>query len=148
MKSLLFIALLFALLFAMVSFSVNTEQGIKVSVTNTRSNKGNILISVFKDGVGFPDEPEKAVKRVKLDITNNRAVVMFPNLSAGNYAVAILHDENNDQKLNKNILGIPKEGFGFSNNVIGTFGPPSFSKASFQHQQGKLTQITIRTKYF
>lgn len=142
------IALLFNLPFAMVSISENNEQGVKVSVTNIRNNKGYILISIFKDGVGFPDKPEKAVKRVKFDITNNKAVVMFPNLSAGNYAVAILHDENNDQKLNKNILGIPKEGFGFSNNVIGTFGPPSFFKASFQHQQGQLTQITIRTKYF
>lgn len=141
-------AIAFLLLLTQFSFIENTEQGIKVSVYNIRNNKGNILVSLFKDGNGFPDDPEKVVKRIKLSIADNRAEVVFTNLPAGTYAVAILHDENNDLKLNKNLLGIPKEGFGFSNNVMGTFGPPSFTKAGFQHQAGRLTQVNIRTKYF
>ncbi len=148
MKKLLIISLSLLAAFILLSFGYKNNQGIRVSVTNVRNDRGFVLVSLFKDGVGFPDNAEKAVKRIKLSISNGKAEILFSSLAAGTYAVAILHDENNDQKLNKNILGIPKEGFGFSNNVMGTFGPPSFSKAGFQHQQGQLTQVTIRTKYF
>lgn len=148
MKRIVKIFLPFLSALILLSFGYKTSEGIRISVTNVRSDRGSVLVSLFKDGVGFPDNPEKAVKRIRLSLSNKKAEVLFSNLTAGTYAVAILHDENSDQKLNKNILGIPKEGFGFSNNVMGTFGPPSFSKASFQHQQGQLTQVTIRTKYF
>ncbi|HMT73335.1 MAG TPA: DUF2141 domain-containing protein [Chitinophagaceae bacterium] len=148
MKKISIIFLSFMTVLILLSFGYKINEGIRISVTNVRSDRGTVLVSLFKDGVGFPDNPEKAVKRIKLSLSSNKAEVLFTNLTAGTYAVAILHDENNDQKLNKNILGIPKEGFGFSNNVMGTFGPPSFTKASFQHQQGQLTQVTIRTKYF
>ena len=106
-----------------------------------------MLISVYKDGVGYPEELDKAVRRAKLTITNKTASVSFAGLASGNYAIAILHDENNDGKMNTNFLGIPKEGYGFSNNVMGTFGPPTFSKASFQYNANLIKSIVINTKY-
>ncbi len=124
------------------------EEGIVVSIDNLRSNKGHVLISLFKDGEGYPDETSKAVRKAKLVIKDEKAWVKFTGLSTGKYAIAILHDENDDQKMNKTFLGLPKEGYGFSNNVMGTFGPPSFSKASFIYNStGSGTSIAIRTRY-
>ena len=140
--------LLLLLLFA--SFTVIsrvTENKLSLSITNLRNNKGHVLISVYKDGVGYPEELDKAVRRAKLTIINKKATVSFAGLASGNYAIAILHDENDDGKMNTNFLGLPKEGYGFSNNVMGTFGPPTFSKASFQYNANQIKSIVINTKY-
>lgn len=123
------------------------ETGIRLTITNLRNDRGFVLISLYKDGTGYPDDADKAYKKDKVAIYNKRAVIIFPDAPAGSYAVAILHDENNDQKMNKNGLGLPKEGYGFSNNVVGAFGPPSYRRSSFQHAAGGLTEISIKARY-
>ncbi len=105
------------------------------------------MISLFKEGEGFPDKPEKAFQKAKLEIKNKTATILFTGMPAGEYAIAMMHDENDDQKLNKNFFGIPKEGYGFSNNAMGTFGPPSYNKASFEHKTGEVTELNIRARY-
>ena len=129
------------------SFQPLAETGIKVTVTNLRSNKGHVLISLFKDGVGYPDKPEKAFKRVKVTIANKNASTLFEGLPAGTYAIAILHDENDDTKMNTNMLGLPKEGYGFSNNVMGAFGPPPYSRASFKFTANSVITSQIKARY-
>lgn len=141
-----FIAALF--LFIMLSsFYHPAETGIKVTITNLRNNKGHVLISLFKEGVGYPDKPDKAFRKTKLAISDHKTAVLFTDLPSGNYAIAILHDENDDQKMNTNFFGLPKEGYGFSNNVMGTFGPPSHSKASFSYTTPGLIYQQIKTRY-
>lgn len=133
-----------ALLFSLKS----PDTGIKISVINLRSNKGHVLVSLYKDGIGYPNEPSKAIRKAKLVIKDKEAWALFTGLSSGKYAVAILHDENDDQKMNKNFLGLPKEGYGFSNNAMGAFGPPAFSKAAFSYNSfGSITDISINTRY-
>ncbi len=129
------------------AFSPATEDGIIINITNLRNDKGHILISLFKEGEGFPDKVEKAFRKERVSISNKKAIIQFSSVPAGNYAIAILHDENDDAKMNKTWLGLPKEGYGFSNNVMGALGPPSFSKASFTHAAGRFTAIDIKTKY-
>jgi uncharacterized protein (DUF2141 family) len=129
------------------SFHPVEDAGLKVAVTNLRNNKGHVLISLFKDGVGYPDKPEKAFRKVKVAVSNKTASIVFEGLPVGTYAVAILHDENNDEKLNTNLLGLPKEGYGFSNNVMGAFGPPAFSKASIKVSPKTVISTQIKTRY-
>ena len=143
----LHVIICFVFLFLFSSFKPVAEEGIKINVTNLRSNNGNVLVSLFKDGVGYPDDATKAFRKTKLSITEKKASILFSNLPSGVYTVSILHDENDDQKMNKNGLGIPKEGYGFSNNVMGAFGPPSLSKTSFKHTATSLTQKDIRVRY-
>ncbi len=131
----------------MQSFRPLEDAAIKVAVTNLRNNKGHVLISLFKDGVGYPDKPEKAFRKVKVEVTNKSATVTFEKLPAGSYAVALLHDENSDEKMNTNILGIPKEGYGFSNNVMGAFGPPAYSKASINLSPKTVISTQIKARY-
>jgi uncharacterized protein (DUF2141 family) len=131
-------------------FAFNTAQegeGIKIVVDNLRSNEGYVLISLFKSDEGYPDAPDKAVRKGKLIIKDKKAWIKFTGLPAGNYAAAILHDENDDQKMNTNFFGLPKEGYGFSNNAMGSFGPPSFERASFSYTINKETEIVIKAKY-
>lgn len=127
--------------------SRTSENKLSVNINNLRNNKGHVLISLYKDGAGYPEEVNKAVRRAKLTITNKTAAVSFTGLASGSYAIAILHDENDDEKMNTNFIGLPKEGYGFSNNVMGSFGPPSYTKASFQYSAGQSKTISIKTRY-
>ena len=137
--------LLIFLLFSSFSFPVN--QTLKVNITRLRNDKGIVLVSLFKGGKGYPDDAAFAIRKEKTGITGKTAVVYFVDLPAGSYAAAILHDENSNQKMDKSFLGLPKEGYGFSNNVSGAFGPPSYNRAVFSHSATELTRIEIRARY-
>jgi uncharacterized protein (DUF2141 family) len=65
---------------------------------------------------------------------------------ARTYAIAAIHDENRDGKLETDWMGVPKEGYGFSNNAKGRLGPPSFEAASFSYN-GQSLNITITLEY-
>lgn len=67
-------------------------------------------------------------------------------LHPGEYAIALMHDENGDSKFNTTVFGIPKEGFGFSNNPTVRFGPPSISKTLIQHGNSA-TPVKVKMKY-
>lgn len=123
------------------------ESKLTVSITNLTNDKGHVLVSLYNTAEGFPSKPEKAVQKRRVTITNKQASVEFSAVPAGTYAVAVLHDENDDQKMNTNWLGIPKEGYGFSNNVTGTLGPPPFSKASFIVEKDEQKSISIRLRH-
>ncbi len=142
----LFIALFFIASFA--SFTPLINQNLKVTVAKLDSNDGVVLVSLFKDGNGYPDDAAKAFGKEKGYIVERSATIIFKSVPPGSYAIAILHDENNNQKMDKNMLGIPKEGYGFSNNASAPFGPPSYKKASFMHTASKQTEIQIKAKYF
>lgn len=147
-KKIISFLLLTFLIVASTSFSPPINQNLKVTITKLHNNNGVVLVSLFKDGVGYPDSPEKAYGKEKAYIVEKSATIIFKSVPPGSYAIAILHDENNNQRMDKNILGIPKEGYGFSNNASAAFGPPSYKKASFTHNSATATEIQIKTKYF
>ena len=55
--------------------------------------------------------------------------IVFKDIPPGEYAISVIHDANSNGKLDKNFLGIPREGFGFSNDAMGSFGPPEYTEA-------------------
>lgn len=139
-----------SLIFTVFIFSSQlflAQDVINVSVINLRNDKGHVLISLFRECEGYPDKPEKAFRKVRVGITGKSSFFVFSDVPPGNYSIAILHDENDDQKMNTNFFGFPKEGYGFSNNVMGTFGPPSCSRASFRHIINSGERIIIQTRY-
>jgi uncharacterized protein (DUF2141 family) len=135
------------LLALIVYGNLAAEPGLQVELTGLRNDKGHVLASLYNSPVGYPDDPSKAFRKQKILIRNRKATLTFSSIPAGTYALAILHDENDDLKMNTNWIGLPKEGYGFSNNVMGTFGPPSFKKASFRCNGSKDSKIIIRTRY-
>jgi uncharacterized protein (DUF2141 family) len=72
-----------------------------------------------------------------------QALVTFPDLPPGSYAVSVIHDANGNGDIDLNMFGIPTEGYGFSNGARGTVGPPSFDSAAVRVGNGAPTQIVI-----
>jgi uncharacterized protein (DUF2141 family) len=77
---------------------------------------------------------------------NGRLELQFADIAPGDYALAILHDENGNGKVDTNFIGIPKEGVGFSNNATGKMGPPSFDAVRFHVGSGGNAQM-VKIKY-
>lgn len=123
----------------------SAQNNLEVKIANIKNDKGDILIGLYDDGHNFPRKTSdgKIVKASKDGVT-----VAFHDLKPGPYAISVLHDENSNKDMDQTTIGIPKEGFGFSNNAKGSFGPPSFDKAKFKLQPGtKDTLISIDLRY-
>ena len=78
------------------------------------------------------DENKKIIAQEQCPIKENKCLISIPDLKLGKYAVRCYHDENLNGKMETNLVGKPTEGYGFSNNVIGKFGPPPFEKWLFE----------------
>jgi uncharacterized protein (DUF2141 family) len=101
-----------------------------VRVGQTRDDRGRVLVALYDSPDGFPGG-RGAVRSAAAAIENGRAVVAFDDLPPGTYAVAVVHDENGNDRLDTGFLGIPREGIGASNAAQGRFGPARFGKARF-----------------
>lgn len=101
---------------------------LEVTIKNLKEPKGSVRVGLFKDDKTFLKEAwlGQVVKAADGEIK-----VVFEKVPAGTYAVSIIHDKNENGELDSNFFGMPTEGFGFSNDAMGTFGPPDFAKASF-----------------
>ncbi len=125
----------------------NETETLTVVVSNIQHQKGQICIGVYSRPQGFPSSPSGLAQSTCEKITGNTLKHKFSGLKPGTYAVAVVDDQNGDRKLNKDFLGIPKEGFGISNNptVSVQTGEPDFSQASFPLNRN--TTINIKIKY-
>ncbi|MGF1480932.1 MAG: DUF2141 domain-containing protein [Cyanophyceae cyanobacterium] len=96
-----------------------------------RNQQGVVYVALFNAPEGFPDDGSKAVTAQTYPISEIPLTITIEDLPFGDYAITVFHDENEDGKLNTGIFGIPKEGFGFSDDPMILGGPPSFKQASF-----------------
>jgi len=138
-KVLLFSTLL--LIFA--ALACRAQGTLTVNIENLKNVNGDILIGLYDSASNFP---RKVATGKVIKVTDKEMTVTFPDIKPGKYAVSVLHDENQNKDMDQGKLGIPKEGYGFYNNVMGVMGPPSFKKARFQIPDGD-SAITIKMKY-
>ena len=119
-----------------------------IRVTGARNTKGKIGVTLFQDGQGFPEDASKAIRQqsVEIDPDTLSAQVIFRDLPQGTFAVSVLHDENGNGKMDKNFVGIPKEGYGASNNPKKKRRAPTFDEAKFSLKSTDQT-IEIRLIY-
>ena len=115
-----------------------------VSISGFKSANGRAICRLYNSSSSFPGS--RALNTRRASISGNRSICRFKNLPKGRYAVAVAHDANGNGKMDKTIIGLPKEGFGFSRDAKLRFGPPSFSKAAFPMNGSKKT-ITLRMQY-
>ena len=101
-------------------------------------NQGNVMVRVANDEADFEADDE-GFRSAVVKVEDKRAVAVFEDVPHGAYAIKIFHDENSNQKLDTNFVGYPKEKFGFSNNAMGRFGPPSFEQARFRFDAEEAT---------
>ena len=121
--------------------------GIHVTILNIRNSTGAVACALFESQDGFPVEFLHTATRIMvLRIRETQARCDFEDIAPGAYALAVIHDENMNGKLDTSWLGIPSEGYGFSNDVKALLGPPSFSAARFPYD-GRNLDMTIRLEY-
>jgi uncharacterized protein (DUF2141 family) len=121
MKRLIFLIL------CLIGISNGTFSQLKldIEISKIRSNNGNIMLQLF-------DKNEKVLMEKQSPIADSTCSFSFTDLGPGKYAVRFYHDENLNGKMETNLFGKPTEGYGFSNNVTGTFGPPPFKEWLFK----------------
>lgn len=90
-----------------------------------------MVISLYNKAENFPTEG-KEFRKTTISVTSQKISYTFKEIPSGDYAIAAFHDENSDGKCNQNFLGIPKEGYCFSNNVKPVFSAPSFNEAKIR----------------
>lgn len=127
--------------------SADPNRSLTVTVNGLRNQKGQVCLSLFAQAQGFPTNPSLAVASRCVSAESSPLTVTFNNLRSGTYAVAMIHDENRDGKMNTGFLGIPKEGFGFSRNPSVSFSAPSFEDTAISVTQPN-TKTQIQVKYF
>lgn len=132
-------------LLSVTSASPEASGSITVRVTNVNNKKGAVMLALFSSSKGFPYETSYAIQKQKGSAVNGVIELSFTDIPAGTYAIALFHDTNNDGKLNTNFMGIPKEGYGVSNNTYNTFSAPGYKESSFSHNN--MTELTIQMKY-
>ncbi|WP_347812453.1 DUF2141 domain-containing protein [Sphingomonas sp. PP-CC-3A-396] len=114
-----------------------------VEIDNLRSAKGMIRICLTADPDNFPACVDDA-NALTRSIPANVHTTSFPGLPQRGYALAVIHDENSNAKLDT-IAGIPREGYGFSRNAAVRFGPPRFSAARFMVAgDAEMQQVKMR----
>jgi len=117
-----------------------------IRVTGLRNHKGQLIFGVFKSADGFPTEQEKSVNWQVKPIDAD-AVIFTASLPPGKYAASVLHDENKNNKMDMNLLGIPQEGYGVTNNPKPSFRAARFDEALFNLPEDGAT-LTISVQYF
>jgi len=125
MPQLLFQFLIFIFLPLQAQYSV------VIKTEKLRNNNGTIFWELT-------DEHQARIAGGIQNIENNTCIISIKNIQKGKYIFKYFHDENCNNKLDKNCLGIPTEGFGFSNNAKGSFGPPETGKTIFRIENDTL----------
>ena len=115
-----------------------------IGIDQLRSAKGMIRLCLTADPDNFPQCVDDA-RALTRSVPAGQRGIRLDGLPHGNYAAAVIHDENNNAKLDT-LAGIPREGFGFSRNPAIRFGPPRFSAARFTLDSVAETQ-QIKMRY-
>lgn len=120
---------------------------LQVTVEGLRTNDGVLRAALFASEEGFPGEVAKAVRRKAVAITGQgTAQLRFSGLPPGVYAVQVFHDANANNELDTNLIGIPAEGVGASNNPRPRMGPPTYEDSRFDLPAAGLS-ISITVTY-
>lgn len=131
---------------AAVALSVRVHAAdLKIHLVGLRNTQGSLRLSLYNSAATFLQADERLANVKIARIWSNPVLICFAGLPPGTYAVTVHHDENNDGQINRNLLGIPREGYGFSNDAQGAVGPPSFAKAAVTlAQTDEVITITLR----
>ncbi len=117
-------------------------QPLEVQINQIKDGSGVLMVALYQTENTFTHHPWKGQVQ---PAGKGTVKVAFQDIPPGEYAISVIHDANKNGKLDTNFLGIPKEGFGFSNDAMGKFGPPSFEKVRIKWS-GQGT-VTINLRY-
>ena len=113
--------------------TTTSRQGciLRIHADGLRNGKGVVGVLLFTSPAGWPEDVSKSFRHEAAPIADGerKANIAFNDIQPGDYGVVALHDENKNMKLDKNMFGWPKEGFGFANNPHVGLAAPAFRQA-------------------
>ena len=118
-----------------------------ITVTNLRSSEGVVRACMTTNQAIFPRCIKDPDAHRTVVPAGKTVTIRFSGVKPGDYAIALLHDENNNGKADRTLGMIPKEGYGFSRDAKVSFGPPKFGDAVFTHGSGRRA-LKITMRYF
>ncbi len=135
------------LLLMAVPFQKLNAVEVEVTITGLRNSKGAIVIGIFKDDPTFQKEEAYASRNFqKKDISNGTMKVTL-TLEPGVWGLSVLDDENLSGLMEYNFIGMPKEGFGFSDYYLAGLSKPKFNDFKFSVEEGKNKKIVVKIRY-
>ena len=117
-----------------------------VRFENLKSNDGKVMVALFDGKENF--SKQEATQTVTLSIANYSAVWNLESLPEGKYIIIAYHDENENQNIDLGIMGIPVEGYAFSNNTVAEMGPPNPDDMLFEVKSDETTTQVLKMVYF
>ena len=120
---------------------------VRAAIDGVKSAKGHVICGIFRSAEGFPTESQHALKVVSMPADSATVRCDFADLPAGDYAISVFHDENDNGILDTNFVGMPREGYGTSNNHVYAMHAPSFEESRFTLEAGVSSELHIRLNY-
>jgi uncharacterized protein (DUF2141 family) len=117
-----------------------TSGTLKVIVEGLESDSGSVQIGLFNTEDSWEDKEEK-FKGAIIPVKDKKAEWIIKNIPFGEYAIRFFHDENGNNAMDMNLIGMPTESYGFSNNAKALFSMPGFDKAKFMFDSTHTTEI-------
>ena len=127
--------------------TIDTLSKVVIYLSGMQNTNGKVNVALYNSSSSFND-PNQAYRELFLNCTGGSMTITLDSLVQGEYAFAIFHDENNNQQIDQNFLSIPTEGFAFSNNAMGTFGPPNWTQSKFSVPASSTVNQTITLNFY
>ena len=124
----------------------DAKTSLEISVSDIRAPIGNITITIYPGIKNRFLKKRGKISRLRVKAMSPVTIACMPVPSSGTYAVVLYHDENEDGEFNLSMIGVPQEGYGFSNNATGFLGPPSYDAVKFNAGEG-ITHLDISVRY-
>ena len=135
---------LLILLWASLGICLNVQsEELTVKVTGIKKNKGEVVCALFKTADGFPMDLSKP-ETIWMPADSAEITCMFTDITVGNYAVSVAHDENGNKKVDANFFGMPTEAWGVSNNIRPLMRAPRWQEAQFSNVAGEKQTLNIQ----
>jgi len=114
-----------------------SDNVLHVHLIGLRNSNGQVHCTIFDSPRAFPDDDKGALRDIDGPVKDDSGWCNFKDLTPGTFAMVVYHDENGNGKFDENILGMPEEGYAFSNNFRPTFSAPKFSDCAFDYKGGE-----------
>ena len=151
MKNIYSILIVIGAILAPISQTQAQSPCVKVEITGFRATTGKLYISIYKDQASFLKiGKETATNVVRVNKNDTTIQTCFGGLAPGWYAIALYHDEDDNNKMNTGIFGIPLEPYGLSNNFRPKLSYPKFDQCSFyvpDHEQKDVAIALVKPMF-
>ncbi len=129
-----------------LSFTAKSQNKIVADISNFVNDKGVCRVCLFNNTTSFNGEGGKPYQCLQTTVKSKTSQAVFESVPSGTYAIFVFHDTNNNNKMDKNFLGIPKEGYGASKNKLPFASAPSFNDNKFSVDNNSTIQLNIKLR--